>query len=804
EGSPLPAKTIQLYQKGKHVMAEPGFLDLRSDVTFEAGSREAILESWQSAVEEQSINVRYQAEVIKVEKHTSAFELTLADSTGIHAEKVVLAIGVAGNPRKLGVPGENLPLVEYQLDDPKAHTDEVIVVIGAGDAAIENALALAKQNTVHIINRRDEFSRAKDGNLNAVLMAISDPSVNFSCFYGTTVKEVIETPDSDTPITIVLETPAGEEVIPCHRVIARLGGIPPRPFVEGIGIEFPNKKIDAVPELSAAYESNVQGVYIIGALAGYPLIKQAMNQGYDVVEFVRGNKIKPADNPLLEFQFHLLPFGLEADDQLALFQRRIPMFREMNALSFRELIIESNIMVSYAKGPLFDEAKVKLDVLHKQLASRDPAPRTARLIEEGDYLFRQGDFATSFFTIVEGEVIIESPDSSYPDRHLGRGEFFGESSLISGQPRMTSARAGANCILVESPRRTMVKLMNSNEEVRAGIDWIFIVRELQRQFAPKAEFADLRNIALSTEIRHYKAGENIYEEGESGASLHLIRRGSVTLTRSVEQQESNLVAELRSGRMVGEMALMGDPVRRETATASVATETIHIERSQFLELIEQNGAQISRLQDRASANALSAAQMEVRSGSGSVMSFLMGEGLGEATNVLIIDEKLCIGCDNCEKACAETHGGISRLNRSAGKSFAHVHIPISCRHCEQPHCMKDCPPDAIHRGIDGEVFIDDSCIGCGNCEANCPYDAIEMAYPAPEKPGLLQWLFFGKGPGPGEEPGYQVSEADKQSGKRAVKCDACINQKQGFACVSACPTGAAQRLSPVQFIKLVG
>ncbi len=226
EGSPLPAKTIQLYQKGKHVMAEPGFLDLRSDVTFEAGSREAILESWQSAVEEQSINVRYQAEVIKVEKHTSAFELTLADSTSIHAEKVVLAIGVAGNPRKLGVPGENLPLVEYQLDDPKAHTDEVIIVIGAGDAAIENALALAKQNTVHIINRRDEFSRAKDGNLNAVLIAISDPSVNFSCFYGTTVKEVIETPDSDTPITIVLETPAGEEVILCHRVIARLGGTP--------------------------------------------------------------------------------------------------------------------------------------------------------------------------------------------------------------------------------------------------------------------------------------------------------------------------------------------------------------------------------------------------------------------------------------------------------------------------------------------------------------------------------------------------------------------------------------------------
>ena len=40
--------------------------------------------------------------------------------------------------------------------------------------------------------------------------------------------------------------------------------------------------------------------------------------------------------------------------------------------------------------------------------------------------------------------------------------------------------------------------------------------------------------------------------------------------------------------------------------------------------------------------------------------------------------------------------------------------------------MADCPPNAIHRGPDGEVFIDDSCIGCGNCQRNCPYGVIRM------------------------------------------------------------------------------
>ena len=181
----------------------------------------------------------------------------------------------------------------------------------------------------------------------------------------------------------------------------------------------------------------------------------------------------------------------------------------------------------------------------------------------------------------------------------------------------------------------------------------------------------------------------------------------------------------------------------------------------------------------------------------------MEQGLGEATNALVIDETLCVGCDNCDKACAETHGGISRLDREAGASLANLHIPISCRHCELPHCMTDCPPDAIRRAPNGEVFITDSCIGCGNCETNCPYDAIKLSYAAPPKPSLFSWLFLGRGPGPGEPASFKPTAESADAGKKAVKCDACMGQAGGPACVRACPTGAALRVSPEQFIELV-
>jgi Fe-S-cluster-containing hydrogenase component 2 len=108
--------------------------------------------------------------------------------------------------------------------------------------------------------------------------------------------------------------------------------------------------------------------------------------------------------------------------------------------------------------------------------------------------------------------------------------------------------------------------------------------------------------------------------------------------------------------------------------------------------------------------------------------------------------------------------------------------------------MKDCPPDAISRNASGEVVIADNCIGCGNCESNCPYGVIQMAKVGGTQPSLWKSILFGA---------EHEKSKDKDAPKRAVKCDMCTNLKGGPACVRACPTGAAVRISPEQFIELV-
>jgi len=801
EASPKLAKTIQRYQKGKHVMAEPGFLELRSDLRFGAGSREVILDTWAQDSARLQINVRYGAEVKAIAGQRADFRLQLADGTSLRAATVVLAIGLEGNPRRPGGPGDQQEGVQYQLDDPREYLDETILVVGAGDAAIENALALSEQNDVWIVNRGKEFSRAKDANLAAILAAISDPRRRLACYYETRPRAVAPSDGDPRPLAVTLETPAGERLLHCHRLIARLGSDPARAFVESTGIRFPGPQREAIPALSRQYESNVPGLFVVGSLAGYPLIKQAMNQGYDVAEYAYGHQIKPADHPLLEWQFCGLPFQRETEDLLERFKSIVPMFRELNALAFRELVIESEVIAAYPDGPEYVEARRKVDSVQQSIADRPGQPRVTRVIREGDVIYDTGEFGTSFFTIAYGEVTLETPGPNPVTAQLKLGEFFGEMSLLSGRPRTERAVAGAGCILMETPRRTMIKLMSSNESVRNGIDWIFVVRELQRLFAPQASARELRDIAAQVAVRPFKAGELIFSEGEPGASLFIVRSGGVTLSRRRNDQNL-MVAQVPAGQLVGEMSLMGDPQRRETARATVASELIEVQRPEFLRLSKRADAPLELLQQAASQHVAESARMEVRPEASSIMNFLMGQGLGEATNALVIDEALCIGCDNCEKACAETHGGISRLDRKAGASFAQVHIPISCRHCEQPHCMKDCPPNAIRRSANGEVFIDDTCIGCGNCQVNCPYGVIRMTYEAPGKPGLWSWLLFGAGPGVGEERNYEPTAAQKAKGKKATKCDACGSLGTGPACVQACPTGAAVRIGPDQFLDL--
>ena len=751
--------TIYKYQKRKHVMAAPEVLPLRSDLGFAESARETVLGTWDKGIADSKANVRFKSEVTAITGEKGNFTLTVGSGETFEAEAVVMAIGLQGNLRQLGVPGDHLPFVQYQLDDPDAYTDEDIVVIGGGDAGIENAMALSVSNNVSIVNNKGEFNYAKPANAAAILGQINAGAIQG--IMNANVKMV-------EPGFITLTQPEGEVRVHCDRIIARIGALPPRKFVESCGIQFPSPAPTAFPQVSERYESNVPGLYIIGALAGYPLIKQCMNQGYEVVEFILGSDIEPIDVLLIQGKLDKLPSKPKEADIERLIRERLPIYAPLTTLQVRDFLISANV--------------------HE--------------LKPGDVVFHRNDYTNSFFSILDGEVDIQvNPDDPREVVTLKAGQFFGEMGLISGRRRTATVIARTPCLLLEVPRNTMIRLQRSMPEVKRVIDEVAIVRQIRTYLAPRADEALLQQVVKASSVVVCKPNDVLIEEGAEDDSVYLIRTGSVTVSRKLGGRDI-VLSYIPAGNYVGEMALLTKARRNATVKASVATEAIKIDSASFRSLLDREPALKQQVESKLQSRIMERTRSETRQETGGLVQFLMEQGLGEATDVLLIDESLCVRCDNCEKACAETHHGVSRLNREAGPTFATMHVPTSCRHCEHPHCMKDCPPDAIRRGETGEVFINESCIGCGNCERNCPYGVIQMAAVPEKKPGLLSWLLFDRGHGPGEDK-TPDGLARRTGSKHAVKCDMCKDDPSGPACVRACPTGAAIRVSPETFIPLV-
>lgn len=763
EASSSVASTIRSYQRGKLVMAEPRGLPIRSPLPFAASLREVVLDNWEKAAADHNLNIRYDAKVIGISRNEKHLELILADNKKLTADHVILAAGVQGSLRKLEIPGGDVPQVQYQLDDPKAFKNETIVVIGGGDSGVENALALTGQNQVIILNRADDFSNLKESNLTQLTEARQRGALDW--LLQTKPQSIEQNTKGDFPITLFASTPDGIERIPCHRIIARLGALPSRPLLESFGVAFPTPDLGALPLLSTSYESNVPGLYIIGALAGYPLIKQGINQGYEVIEHILGNAVEPADSALLRDKFASYCNDRGLEDVLVKIQKSVPLLAMLSSLQLRELVLESNILM--------------------------PAP--------GDIIFKRNDYSTTFFFTVEGELDVLIDDDNNPDAFIKAGGFFGELALVSGRRRAGTIRARTHCVLIETPRRVMLKLLDSVQSMRRMLNEVAIKSVVQVCIGLSLSEEDLNDLVSHATLKSFAAGEELFHECDEADGLYLIQSGSVTVSRTITGRNVVLFY-VAAGKYVGEMSLISGEPRYATVTAAVATDAVLIPADRMRDIIARNpeiraeldARYLQHLQEQEKRQ-----QLEGTSDGGSgftsqstqsnLISFLIQQGVGEATDVLLIDESLCVRCNHCEQACADTHGGASRLDRDTGPIFANIRVPTSCRHCEHPHCMKDCPPDAIHRAPHGEVYIDDSCIGCGNCQQNCPYDVIQMAViqDQPER-SLWQMLL-----------GIQPKAPETTEGtKVAVKCDMCKDIADGPVCVRACPVGAALRVNP--------
>jgi thioredoxin reductase (NADPH) len=222
--------TVSKYPRQKVVMTSPVELPLYGKIGRMRLSKEELLEIWESIVRRSDLNIRTGECVHAVQQDSGVFSVTTAMSS-YSARAVVLAMGRSGTPRKLNVPGEDLPHVLYRLIDADHYTGKNILVVGGGDSAVEAALGLAHQpgNRVTLSYRRTEFSRLKDRNERRIAEAVDRGSV-------TVLFE--SQPLEFRRDSVVLDRAGAVLEIPNDYAWIFAGGTLPMQFLKEVGVAF--------------------------------------------------------------------------------------------------------------------------------------------------------------------------------------------------------------------------------------------------------------------------------------------------------------------------------------------------------------------------------------------------------------------------------------------------------------------------------------------------------------------------------------------------------------------------------------
>ncbi len=194
-------------------------------------SKEHLLAFWDMVLNRVEFNVCADSMVEDIEKHMDGIFTVKTATQRYHARTVVLAIGRAGNPKKLGVKGEHLPKVMYRLIEADHYRNKQILVVGGGDSAVEAAMALAQQlgNKVTMSYRKSEFLRIKERNAKRIQ----------ECMRAGTINVIFNSiPVEFTQDSVVLQTGAGLQALTNDFVWIFAGGTPPYDFLKKIGVGF--------------------------------------------------------------------------------------------------------------------------------------------------------------------------------------------------------------------------------------------------------------------------------------------------------------------------------------------------------------------------------------------------------------------------------------------------------------------------------------------------------------------------------------------------------------------------------------
>jgi Fe-S-cluster-containing dehydrogenase component/CRP-like cAMP-binding protein len=391
---------------------------------------------------------------------------------------------------------------------------------------------------------------------------------------------------------------------------------------------------------------------------------------------------------------------------------------------------------------------------------------------------------------------------------IGPGQSFGETTALSRTPRTFSVFAETETELVEVRWQGLRDLMRRDEALRKHAEQTFREQALKEFLATSPLFqhlpaADMDKVLEQAAFDSYGSYDRISNfrdvpvgdfaarlekepiiaaEGDYVNGLIMVRNGVVRVSKKCDNGQRTvgyLIAgqnygfdEISASARDGTMPQMSYSLRAVGYVNVVLLPTVTIEKY-VLKTSPHPKVPLSVVpvpKETPRFDPSTGVKTEL-------LEFLVENRFIAGTAAMVIDLDRCTRCDDCVRACAGAHDNNPRFLRQ-GPSYGQYMVANACMHCQDPVCMIECPTGAIHRDLTGGMVVinDATCIGCGACSRNCPYDAIRMVEIRDARGDFL------------------VDQNSNLPIAKATKCDLCVDQHGGPACQRACPHDALKRV----------
>jgi len=219
--------TIRDFPVGKEMFFEPENLAITSELTLEGKTKEDLLRHFSQLLAQKEIDVKIQSVATITDVGGHSLEVHTGDDVLYKTLRVVLAIGKSGKARRLNISGESMDKVSYRLIDPSEYIGKNITVVGGGDSALESAIALAKNNRVTLVHRKEEFTSPKADNIKHISRLKKEDKLEILFYSNVTVID---------KKTVTINTQGEEKEYPNDIVFINAGRELPLGFFNRCGI----------------------------------------------------------------------------------------------------------------------------------------------------------------------------------------------------------------------------------------------------------------------------------------------------------------------------------------------------------------------------------------------------------------------------------------------------------------------------------------------------------------------------------------------------------------------------------------